>query len=201
MKQLKSYRVWIVLGLLALTIVGCDNYTDEWYPGNHHGYYYDDDYVSDDMLAMAEYIEGQWSGTLIAKYTEGGIAYADSFYVDYTFQRSKNQASGIGTEYTFTLAEEPYKTRKFTWYINQDGHVYIDFADHVSMVIYYDDFRLDRSRFWGTMTAIKGVQEYDEFDLTYQSAHAKSNRQGNGRSYGGKANTVMVKGVAMSKTK
>jgi hypothetical protein len=51
------------------------------------------------------------------------------------------------------------------------------------------------------MTAIKGVQEYDEFDLTYQSAHAKSNRQGNGRSYGGKANTVMVKGVAMSKTK
>ena len=58
--------------------------------------------------------------------------------------------------------------------------------------------------FQGSMDGLNGLSEEDDFDLVYVNngnkvKSATDMTEGYGRSYGGLANTIMVKGIAMSK--
>lgn len=215
MQNLKSYKALAVLAMVSLFSISCNNdywnngywYGDNWYYSdwNCYGWWnngYDD--PSDDVKTMVSYFQGDWTGTLIANYKEKGEVVRDSFYVDYDFKRINNGSYGRGEEITYKMDKTLYKNRKFTWHVDENGDTYLQFDDNVLMVIYYSKMYLNARVFQGSMDGLNGLSEEDDFDLVYVNngnkvKSATDMTEGYGRSYGGLANTIMVKGIAMSK--
>lgn len=220
---MKNFRSYLTISLiLAATglFVSCDEpYTywdDDYYYGGGSHYWGpgDDDHggqgghdETNDLVLMAQYLHAHWLGNLTAHYKdENGKMVSDQFQVEIEFDQENSQATyGRGNELSYVNGEL-FKTRPFSWKIDNNGNISMNYDDGVKMNILWDDFELTTNTFVGTMTGVN-VDEYDEFDLT-KGTYArktdmlnedgtlpKNSASNEGLRFGGKLGMKMKNGV------
>ena len=87
MKRIYYFLTLAVMVLTPLAMTSCDDPYDDWWYDNPDEWYdrpYDDG--SDDLVAMAQMLNGTWMGELTNEYTgEDGNRYQANMYVDFSF--------------------------------------------------------------------------------------------------------------------
>lgn len=176
MKKNAYYFVMaFVITTLSFTMTSCDDDDDYWWNNYDHYSWWDNNYEdpSDDKLELASALSRQWTGDMIAKYTENGIQYVDSFSIDVEFkQANKRAAVGTATEYSWPylngqILDDNYrKVRNYVWYIDDQLNIHLTYGDggsNYDATIAYNDFKLDTENgtFDGYMDISNG--EVDQF--------------------------------------
>ncbi len=195
MKKQFTYLAMAALMAMPFMFTSCDEYhywhDEPWYdePGygydDHGGHGQDNDEL--DLVLMAQYLHANWVGDLTASYTENGVRHNDKFYMEMSFDQENSQATyGRGQEVSYKN-NEFYKTRTFSWSLDNKGNIDLKYDDGVQMRIYYDDLLLSTNMFTGVITGIN-IEETDEFSFT-KATYAKPNGPvaDSGIVFGGKA--------------
>lgn len=139
MKSVKLLLAAAALVAMPTLFVSCDD--DPWY--DDYGWGWDDDYYnnsgyydnsndqSQQLLAEAESLSGEWDGKMV--YTNGDDAQQSTFYANMTFVRNNSNAiKGTGTGVDYTLDDRgnvgETQTLKFNWYIDDStGDIHIKY--------------------------------------------------------------------------
>ena len=143
MKRIYSYLTLLLLALAPLALTGCDD-GDDWYDDYD---WFDNPYNDgqDDLVLMAQTLNGAWTGSLTNEYTENGTRYQTSMYVDFTFVQytsSSNNGRGYETDYAQRTYDDGtpmydsdgnpvYDTRtlQFKWYIDpRTYNIYVEYS-------------------------------------------------------------------------
>ena len=88
MKRIYYFLTLAVMVLAPLAMTSCDDpyYDDWWYDDPDEWYDRPYDNGSDDLVAMAQMLNGSWTGELTNEYTgEDGNRYQANMYVDFRF--------------------------------------------------------------------------------------------------------------------
>lgn len=168
----------LVLSAVTFTLASCDDDDDfhhHWWDDYNHESWWSDSYESpsSDKLELAAAMSRQWTGDMIAQYSEDGVQYTDSFSIDIEFKQADKQAAvGTATEYSWpylngqVLDDNYRKVRNYVWYIDDQLNIHLTFGDggsNYDATIAYDDFKLDTDNgtFDGYMNISNG--EVDQF--------------------------------------
>ena len=201
MKKITRILTMMAIAALPLAFTSCDD-DDYWYDGPWYGnvepwwYGYDDGgWGYDDnggnnpggdqgntLVDEAQVLNGEWDGQMI--YTNGDNGKTDRFYANMTFvQNSTNAIKGTGTEYDYYLnsdgSEGENQTLKFTWYIDNNGDIYVKYASGSTFVMDFSashhGFYLDEATgvFKGFMIGTNN-NDMIQFDFTRKTSNAKA---------------------------
>ena len=201
----------LMLASVPMLFTSCDDEPYYWY-NDYYGDWYDDydwydkpfDYGKNDLVTMAQTLNGTWSGTATNEYTnDAGQRERISFYADFTFtQYTTNSNNGTGYE-TDTDDSGNEQTLRFKWYIDPRTYdIYIEYvnsgyqyrlnangnSDYSGFFLGYDD-QLRKDIFNGVMEGVNN-NEYIFFDcerLTQRNAPARLASNGatvTGKAYG-----------------
>lgn len=137
MKRIYYFLTLAVMVLAPLAMTSCDDpyYDDWWYDDPDEWYDRPYDNGSDDLVAMAQMLNGSWTGELTNEYTgEDGNRYQTNMYVDFSFiQYTANSNNGNGFETDYVPKTDKYgkplrdddgnvlydsQTLQFKWYID-----------------------------------------------------------------------------------
>lgn len=199
-------RVYYLLSLVAvalapLMLAGCDDEpwddpANDWY--NHYNWY-DDSYEngSNDLVTMAQMINGAWTGTIVNEYVDDdGYRQQTRMYADFTFvQYATRSANGTGYETDYAQRYDSdgnpvydskgnkvfdQQTLRFKWYVDpRTYNVCIEYVDSKYRFVAdsqgnteYSGFSLGYNEFNGVFEGVNNT-EYVFFDLQrVTSAHA-----------------------------
>ncbi len=168
----------LTLSAATFTLAGCDDddyYDHHWWDDYSHESWWNNNYEnpSSDKLELAAALSRQWTGDMIAQYTEDGVQYTDSFAIAIEFKQADAKAAvGTATEYSWpylngqVLDDSYRKVRNYVWYIDDQLDIHLTFGDggtSYDATIAYDDFKLDTDNgtFDGYMDISNG--EVDQF--------------------------------------
>lgn len=127
MKKIYIYLTLFMLALSPAMLTSCDN-DDPWYD-DYHGWYEDEDdrynkpydQGSDQLVDMAQTLNGMWRGEAKNVVYEDNVAYETKIFVDFTFtQYSRNSNNGVGYETDYAQAYDKTAIRCTT----QTAHLY-----------------------------------------------------------------------------
>lgn len=138
MKRIYYFFTMLMLASMPILFTSCDDDPYYWYD-DYYGDWYDDynwfdkpfDHGNNDLVTMAQTLNGTWSGTATNEYTDDeGVRRRTSFYVDFTFtQYSVNSNNGTGYETDFD-GEGKEQTLRFKWYIDpRTYNIYIEYVN------------------------------------------------------------------------
>lgn len=111
MKKIYTYLTLFMLALSPAMLTSCDN-DDPWYD-DYYGWYEDEDdrynkpydQGSDQLVDMAQTLNGMWRGEAKNVVYEDNVAYETKIFVDFTFtQYSRNSNNGVGYETDYAQA-------------------------------------------------------------------------------------------------
>lgn len=135
MKRIYTYLTLLALALIPATLTSCDD--DPWYD-DYYGDWYDDynwyddpfDHGSNQLVEMAQTLNGTWSGAIVNEYTnDQGQREQTRCSADFTFTQytaKSNNGTGYETDYDTDGNEQ---TLRFKWYIDpRTGNIYIEYA-------------------------------------------------------------------------
>jgi len=168
---MKKFLSFIAIALFASTMLtSCDDH-DPWdEPG-----YYDEDIP----LAIAQAVDGAWSGTLNAQYTDdNGTLVNETMEVDMVFAQTNDYSyGGTGSE-TDYYTDGTQETTAFTWDVNRStGDIYIYYPNR-TMICYYENFLLseidNQGYAWKFEGDMQNDAEIDYFYLTRTGYAAKA---------------------------
>lgn len=137
MKKIYTYLTLFMLALSPAMLTSCDN-DDPWYD-DYYGWYEDEDdrynkpydQGSDQLVDMAQTLNGMWSGEAKNVVYEDNVAYETKIFVDFTFtQYSRNSNNGVGYETDYAQAYDKTAIRCTT----QTAHLYTTIRLCSSMV-------------------------------------------------------------------
>lgn len=189
MKRIYYFLTLAVMVLAPLAMTSCDDpYYDDWWYDDPDEWYdrpYDDG--SDDLVAMAQMLNGSWTGELTNEYTgEDGNRYQANMYVDFSFiQYTANSNNGNGFETDYVPKTDKYgkplrdddgnvlydsQTLQFKWYIDpRTYNIYVEYASGMRYVLdsrgnsQTSGFSLSNNDFSGVMEGVNN-DEYVFFD-------------------------------------
>lgn len=189
----------MMLALAPMALTGCCDDSDDWY----YDYdWYDRPYNdgSDDLVTMAQMLNGTWTGTLVNEYTgDDGKRYQAQMYVDFSFvQYTARSNNGNGYETDYVPATDKYgsplydnngnqvydsQTLQFKWYIDpRTYNIYVEYNSGARYVLdargnsETSGFSLDNRDFNGVMEGVNN-DEFVFFDcqrVTKSSAAARA---------------------------
>lgn len=186
--------VLAAIAAIPFAFTSCDDddywYDDDpwWYTYDDGRYYWNDNYYNrggDDnqdnsLLAEAQTLAGEWDGTMI--YTSSSDNTTSQFYANMTFvQNNYNSTKGTGTEIDYTLDNNnnvnDSQTLKFTWYIADNGDIYVRYSSGSTFVLDIDasqhGFTLNDTQFLGYMIG-SNSNDLIQFNFTRQVNKAKA---------------------------
>lgn len=216
MKRIYYFATLLVLAATPALTTSCDD--DPWYD-DYYGDWYDKydwydnafEHSSGDLLAMAQTLNGVWTGQIVNEYTDdNGQRQKTRMEVDFTFtQYSGNSNNGVGTETDYVQRYDdngnPVRDNKgnivydsqtlnFKWYVDPrtyninieyEGSGYRFLLD-INGNSEYSGFSLSRDSFNGVMEGINN-DEYVFFDcqrVNVTSAPAKGTTTLSNKSFG-----------------
>ena len=196
MKRIYYFLTIAVMVLAPLAMTSCDNpYYDDWWYDDPDEWYdrpYDDG--SDDLVAMAQMLNGSWTGELTNEYTgEDGNRYQTNMYVDFSFiQYTANSNNGNGFETDYVPKTDKYgkplrdddgnvlydsQTLQFKWYIDpRTYNIYVEYASGMRYVLdsrgnsQTSGFSLSNNDFSGVMEGVNN-DEFIFFSLNRVSGY------------------------------
>ena len=121
------------------------------------------------MIQMAQYVNGEWGGTITVKDNNGVNVYGADFGF---YQYNANSLNGNGVEMRYELRSDgSYDDNtlmgkyNFTWYIDpRTRNIYLRYDSGERFVIYYSDIDLDANIFDSTMRGLN-IHEQDDLSL------------------------------------
>ena len=151
------------LTMFSLTFVSCDDehwYDDDpWYNTYGDDGWYNQSYnsPSNDRIDMANLLRGHWQGQTESRFYDSNNILKDEIYTtDIEFdQYMANSVYGRGIQKDYIGNTLQY-SRTFSWGIDEYGNVNITYDGNnggFTMVIAYNNLKLDSNAFTGTMTA------------------------------------------------
>ncbi len=170
----------LLVAAMPTMLTSCDD--DPWHRDFDYGNYdwYDDAYTdgTSDLVAMAQTLNGTWSGTATNEYTNNnGMRERTTFDVEFTFvQYSQKASNGTGYETDYD-DDGNEQTLRFKWYIDpRTYNIYIEYlnsgyryvlcesgnSDTSGFFVGYDD-DLRKDVFSGVMEGVNN-DEYIFFD-------------------------------------
>ena len=149
MKYIKSLLMLAAITVASMTFVSCDD--DPWYDpygwsNNYGDWNWNNDYWNqggngnnqggDERTAMAQTLCGEWDGEMDYSYInpDGESRSTEVYYTTMKFfqynQNSKSYSGeGVETEYLLdsqgNVIEDKSQTLDFSWYIEDNGDIYI----------------------------------------------------------------------------
>lgn len=155
MKKMKSLMMMAAIAAASFTFTSCD---DDPYWHDHYGWYEDYNHggwgwnqgdwnhgsqgsQDDDLLAEAQTLVGDWYGKVqLSELAEDGNSRNNyEFYANMIFYQSdgkSNSLSGNGVEIDYATDDSgDTQTLKFTWYIDNNGDIYIKYASGTTYVM------------------------------------------------------------------
>jgi len=164
MKKMKFFVILMAIAAVSFTFTSCDDdpWDPEPEPWNDpYGWY--DDYNRGDwgwnqnnwnqgsqgsqdneLIAEANALVGEWYGPVKYSYIQddGESRGTDEFYADMIFYQSGNKqdalsGSGVEIDYIYNDKGEvdQQQTLKFSWYIDNNGDIYIKYASGATFVM------------------------------------------------------------------
>ncbi|WP_308231340.1 hypothetical protein [uncultured Prevotella sp.] len=152
MKKIYTYLTLFMLALSPAMLTSCDN-DDPWYD-DYYGWYEDEDdrynkpydQGSDQLVDMAQTLNGMWRGEAKNVVYEDNVAYETKIFVDFTFtQYSRNSNNGVGYETDYAQAYDKNgnplyntdgspvydnQTMQFKWYIDpRTYNIYMEYVE------------------------------------------------------------------------
>lgn len=107
MKRIYYFLTLLMLAATPMTLTSCDPDDGPWYDDWRDDWGYDNGYDNDDNtsldVAMAQVLNGQWTGTVTNEYYDDNNQYQKTqCYVDFTFTQytaDSNKGSGLEVDY------------------------------------------------------------------------------------------------------
>lgn len=108
MKRIYYFLTLLMLAAVPMTFTSCDPDDGPWYDDWHENWGDDNGYGNNDNtsldVAMAQVLNGQWTGTVVNEYYDDNNQYQKTqCYVDFTFTQytaDSNKGSGLEVDYT-----------------------------------------------------------------------------------------------------
>lgn len=158
MKKMKKILMLMAVAVTSFTFTACDD--DPWHDSWHDDYYWYDDYnhggwgwnqgdwnqgsqgsSNQDLLDEAQTLVGDWYGKvqLSELASDGNSRNNYQFEANMIFYQDKNNSnslSGNGIEIDYaTDGSDDQQTLKFSWYIDNNGDIYIKYASGATYVM------------------------------------------------------------------
>lgn len=138
MKKFNRIWMWMAIAAASFSFTSCDD-DDYWYDDyNHGGWGWNqgdwnngsDSSQNDNLLSEAQTLIGDWRGSvLLSELAEDGQSRDNySFNAEMTFYQTGNKVNtlcGDGIEQDYIEETGETQTLKFTWYIDNNGDIYI----------------------------------------------------------------------------
>lgn len=137
MRRIYYFATLLMLASMPILFTSCDDDPYYWYD-DYYGDWYDDydwydkpfDYGKNDLVTMAQTLNGTWTGTATNEYTDDdGTRRRTSFYADFTFAQyttNSNNGTGYESDYDDNGNEQ---TLRFKWYIDpRTYNIYIEYV-------------------------------------------------------------------------
>ena len=148
MKRIYYFLTLLTLAAVPMTFASCDDddpgyWYDDWYDDWRDD---NDDYNTPMDIAMAQTLNGSWTGTVVNEFTgdngqrQQTQCYADFSFVQYTANSTKG--NGYETDYVplyddngnpvYENGQQQYEqqTLPFTWYVDQNSYnIYIEYTN------------------------------------------------------------------------
>lgn len=142
MKKFNRIWMWMAIAVASFSFTSCDD-DDYWYDDyNHGGWGWNEgDWNNgsngsqdDCLLSEAQTLIGDWRGSvLLSELAEDGQSRDNySFNAAMTFYQTGNKVNtlcGDGIEQDYIEETGETQTLKFTWYIDNNGDIYIRYND------------------------------------------------------------------------
>ena len=142
MKKFNRIWMWMAIAVASFSFTSCDD-DDYWYDDyNHGGWGWNEgDWNNgsngsqdDCLLSEAQTLIGDWRGSvLLSELAEDGQSRDNySFNAAMTFYQTANKVNtlcGDGIEQDYIEETGETQTLKFTWYIDNNGDIYIRYND------------------------------------------------------------------------
>ena len=140
MKKFNRIWMWMAIAAASFSFTSCDD-DDYWYDDYNHGGWNQGDWNNgsngsqdDNLLSEAQTLIGDWRGSvLLSELAEDGQSRDNySFNAEMTFYQAGdkvNSLSGDGIEQDYIEETGETQTLKFTWYIDNNGDIYIRYND------------------------------------------------------------------------
>lgn len=128
--------MWMAIAAASFSFTSCDD-DDYWYDDYNHGGWNQGDWNNgsngsqdDYLLSEAQTLTGDWRGSvLLSELAEDGQSRDNySFNAEMTFYQTGNKVNtlcGDGIEQDYIEETGETQTLKFTWYIDNNGDIYI----------------------------------------------------------------------------
>ena len=138
MKKFNRIWMWMAIAAASFSFTSCDD-DDYWYDDyNHGGWGWNqgdwnngsNGSQDDDLLLEAQTLTGDWRGSvMLSELAEDGQSRDNySFNAKMTFYQTGNKVNtlcGDGIEQDYIEETGEPQTLKFTWYIDNNGDIYI----------------------------------------------------------------------------
>ena len=138
MKKFNRIWMWMAIAAASFSFTSCDD-DDYWYDDyNHGGWGWNqgdwnngsNGSQDDNLLSEAQTLIGDWRGSvMLSELAEDGQSRDNySFNAEMTFYQTGNKVNtlcGDGIEQDYIEETGETKTLKFTWYIDNNGDIYI----------------------------------------------------------------------------
>ncbi len=142
MKKFNRIWMWMAIAVASFSFTSCDD-DDYWYDDYNHGGWgwYGGDWNNgsngsqdDCLLSEAQTLIGDWRGSvLLSELAEDGQSRDNySFNAAMTFYQTGNKVNtlcGDGIEQDYIEETGETQPLKFTWYIDNNGDIYIRYND------------------------------------------------------------------------
>ena len=176
MKRMNTWLAMLAVAMMPFLLTSCDP-DDGWDYYDYYGGWYDNydwyhspfDYGTAQMIQMAQYVNGEWGGTITVSDRDGVYTYGSDFGF---YQYNRNSLNGSGVEYRYRLRSDGSygddtmtDQYNFTWYIDpRTRNRYLRYDGGECFVIYYADLDLSASIFDASMHGLN-INEDDELSL------------------------------------
>ncbi len=153
MKRIYYFLTMLMMAAAPMTFTSCDTDDDPWYD-DYYGNWYDDydwyddpfDHGNNDLVSMAQTLNGTWTGTLTNEYTDNsGQRQQTNCYVDFSFiQYTSTSVNGNGYETDYVPSYDDNgnvvrdnngnivydsQTLQFKWYVDpRTYNIYIEYS-------------------------------------------------------------------------
>ena len=147
MKRIYFFLTLLLLAATPAMLTSCDDdpWDDRPWYDDYYGDWYDRydwynkpfDYGKNDLVSMAQTLNGTWQGALVNEYTDdSGHRVQTRFNVEFTFAQyttKSNNGSGYETDYDNDGNEQ---TLRFKWYIDpRTYNIYIEYASGMQYIL------------------------------------------------------------------
>ena len=138
MKKFNRIWMWMAIAAASFSFTSCDD-DDYWYDDYNHGDWGwnqgdwnngSNGSQDDNLLSEAQTLIGEWRGSvMLSELAEDGQSRDNySFNAEMTFYQTGNKVNtlcGDGIEQDYIEETGETQTLKFTWYIDNNGDIYI----------------------------------------------------------------------------